>query len=67
MILDEKTFFNNSFYLDEGKIKIGEEIRKCKFLTYEALAHDAFLRCKNGKITDLEKMKALVNKVGYYL
>ena len=33
----------------------------------EFLAHNAFLRCKNEQITDLEKMKALVNEFGYYL
>ncbi|WP_113937333.1 MULTISPECIES: hypothetical protein [Bacillus] len=44
-----------------------EEIRKRKYAAYGILAHNVFLRCKNGEITDLEKMKALVNDFGYYL
>ena len=44
-----------------------EEIRKRKYSAYGVLAHNAFLRCKNGQIADLEKMKALVNEFGYYL
>ncbi|EMY4796471.1 TPA: hypothetical protein ACGPFX_002050 [Bacillus pacificus] len=44
-----------------------EEMRKRKYSAYGILAHNAFLRCKNGQVTDLDKMKALVNEFGYYL
>lgn len=47
--------------------KMVEEIRTRKYSAYGVLAHNAFLRCKNGQIADLEKMKALVNEFGYYL
>ncbi|PEU05832.1 hypothetical protein [Bacillus sp. AFS019443] len=47
--------------------EMAEEIRRYKHSAYEVIGRNAFLKCKNGQISDLVKIKALVNEFGFHL